>query len=71
MNLQVRRHPSWSVASTLQLKITRTETSEVSTEIIVHTSDDTIYVMDDYGRVHVYEVQPDGQLVIAEPIHER
>jgi len=32
-------------------------------QVLVHTSDDTIYVMDDYGRVHVYEVQPDGSLI--------
>ena len=31
-------------------------------KILVHTSDDTIYVMDDWGRVRVYEVESDGSL---------
>lgn len=35
----------------------------MSEQVLVHTSDDTIYVMDDYGRVHVYEVEADGSLV--------
>lgn len=31
--------------------------------VLVYTSDDSIYVMDDWGRVHVYEVEADGSLV--------
>jgi hypothetical protein len=34
----------------------------VAEKVLVYTSDDTIYVMDDYGGVHVYEVEPDGSL---------
>ena len=34
----------------------------MSEKVLVHTSDDTIYVMDDYGRVHVYEVLSSGSL---------
>lgn len=35
----------------------------MSQVVQVYTSDDTVYVMDDYGRVHAYEVQEDGSLI--------
>jgi len=34
----------------------------MSQVVQVYTSDDTVYVMDDGGHVHAYEVQHDGTL---------